>query len=87
MSLWTLETTINKSSSTAGRARRGKSVGTSTVTAQFLLQMHKKKMFYRENEGQSESIQHSQLCLSMTYFKINERYYTFLPLLSSFSRY
>ena len=33
--------------------------GTSTIIAQFLLQMHK-KMFYIENEDQSDAEQHPQ---------------------------
>ena len=34
--------------------------GTSTVIAQFLLQMHIMKMFDLENEGQNDAAQHSQ---------------------------
>ena len=46
-----------------GRARTEANLQwTSTVMAQYLLQMHNKKKFYLENEGQSEWAQHPQWC-------------------------
>ena len=44
---------------------QGNLPGTSTVIAQFLLLMHNKKMFDKENEGQSDGAQHMQWCYSM----------------------
>ena len=44
--------------------------GTSTVIAQFLLQMHNKKMFNLESKGQSEGAQHFQWCHLMANIKI-----------------
>ena len=59
-----------------GRASRGKSARRHyTVDAQFLVQMHNKKMFDIENE--SHRTQHPQWIQSMTNIKIYNRYYTF----------
>ena len=53
----------------AGHAIRGKSAGTHAACAFFYKQMHKKKMFDLENEGQRHGVQHSSWCHSMA--KIN----------------
>ena len=53
---------FNKTSNyTAGNVRvEAYLPGTSAVCAIFLLQMHYKKMFDLENEGQGHGVQHSQ---------------------------
>ena len=52
-------TKSNKSNSTARAVRVEANLpGTSTVNAQFLLQMHNKKVLDLENEGQSDEAQH-----------------------------
>ena len=52
----------NKSTTTAGGGVRVKAnlPGTTTIIAQLLLQMHNKKMFDIENEGQSDAGQDPQ---------------------------
>ena len=52
---------FSKSNSTVGGVRVETNLsGTSTIIAQFFLQMHNKKMFDIENEGQiSDAAQHS----------------------------
>ena len=50
--------------------------GTSTVIAQFLLQMHNKKMFDLGNECQSDGAQHSEWCRSIANIKLYTSYST-----------
>ena len=52
----------NKKNSTAGAVRVDANLpGQSTVITQFVLEMHSKKMFYLEHEGQSDWSQHPKL--------------------------
>ena len=55
------------------RESRQVSLGALTVIAQFLLQMHNKKMSYLENNGQNELAQNPQWQIS----KIYKRNYKF----------
>ena len=65
---------MNKSNSTAGSVRvEADLLGTSTIIARFLLQMHYKKMSYLKNEGKNVEAQHLQLRHSMANIKIYKR--------------
>ena len=47
-----------------------------TVITKVLLQIHNKKLFDLENEGQSDGAPHSQLCHTMENIKIYKIHYT-----------
>ena len=64
---------LNTNNSTAGAVLVEANLsGTSTVVAQFLLQMHNKKIVDFKNEGQSAEAQHPQWSHSMADIKVKK---------------
>ena len=60
---------------------------TFTSITQFLLQIHNKKIFDLESEGQLDGAEHPQLWHSLANIQICKRHHTFLRQLSPFPRY